>query len=118
MTAEWSLVSAPSNGHERLCRGPDRRLIVRVQYRFLGAERIFRRGCEKPGTQLSQCLASFQRLQSYVPSDVDEIVVAIRWTFRLYPIPGETDRLTFDNGEGDEEIEDYCENCAAVNALF
>ncbi|MBB4195289.1 peptidoglycan/LPS O-acetylase OafA/YrhL [Rhizobium aethiopicum] len=72
----------------------------------------------KNETQLSQCLSAFQHLLDYVREDVDEIIVAIRWTFRLYPIPGQIDRLTFVNGEGGEEIEDYRENYAAVNGSF
>ncbi|MBX5180958.1 acyltransferase [Rhizobium lentis] len=72
----------------------------------------------KNETQLSQCLLAFQHLLDYVREDVDEIIVAIRWTFRLYPIPGQIDRLTFVNGEGGEEIEDYRENYAALNGSF
>ena len=35
------------------------------------------------------------------------IVIAIRWTFQLFPVDGKIDELGFDNGEGGKEEENY-----------
>jgi peptidoglycan/LPS O-acetylase OafA/YrhL len=51
------------------------------------------------------CLDSFKQTIRFL-SDIDGgIIVAIRWNYRLYPVPGFIDSLTFDNGEGGVEID-------------
>ena len=41
------------------------------------------------------------------------VVIAIRWTFQLFPINGMIDELGFDNGEGGRELKGYREYLAA-----
>jgi peptidoglycan/LPS O-acetylase OafA/YrhL len=60
------------------------------------------RGCDKP----------FESLLSYISAQGADVVVLSRWTFRLYPIPGEIDQLTFDSPEGGVEHEKYVEFAA------
>lgn len=48
--------------------------------------------------------ATLELISSYKPR---AIVIAMRWTFRLFPMQGIVDSLGFDNGEGGEEKESY-----------
>jgi peptidoglycan/LPS O-acetylase OafA/YrhL len=45
-------------------------------------------------------------LYRYISTKADYVAVAMRWTFRLYPVPGEIDTLLFDNGEQGVETGD------------
>jgi peptidoglycan/LPS O-acetylase OafA/YrhL len=54
--------------------------------------------CEKSQTALMDFLKSFKPRAT---------IIAIRWTFRLYPIEGKIDELGYDNGEGGVEKESY-----------
>ncbi len=55
------------------------------------------------------CMKSFKSLLNYVEGNLGSIIIASRWTFRLYPVSGTIDSLVFDNGEGGRESEDYRE---------
>jgi peptidoglycan/LPS O-acetylase OafA/YrhL len=52
-----------------------------------------------------------QKLLDYIKADahIRNIVVVMRWTYRLYPIRGAVESLTYDNGEGGIESDDYRE---------
>ena len=59
---------------------------------------------------VSLCERSQAALLDYLrQSHVRAIVIAIRWTFQLYPIDGIIDELGFDNGEGGKETKSYRE---------
>lgn len=58
-------------------------------------------------TQIPLCRSAFHELQRYLREQVDVVVVASRWTMRLYPIAGSIDKLSFDNGEGGVEHNRY-----------
>lgn len=50
------------------------------------------------------CAESNRRLQAYLAeAGVDEVIVAVRWTARLYPLGNAIDAPAFDNGEGGVE---------------
>lgn len=59
--------------------------------------------CERSQAALLEFLRSLQ---------ARAIILAVRWTFQLYPIDGIIDELGFDNGEGGREMEDYREYVA------
>jgi hypothetical protein len=42
-------------------------------------------------------------MTDYLRKNVDGLIVGIRWTMQLYPVAGEIDAITFDNGEGGRE---------------
>lgn len=54
-------------------------------------------------TQIPLCHSAFDELQRYLREQVDAVVIASRWTMRLYPIAGSIEKLSFDNGEGGVE---------------
>jgi peptidoglycan/LPS O-acetylase OafA/YrhL len=55
-----------------------------------------------------KCEASQEALVAYLKqAQPAAIVVALRWTFQLYPVPGEIEDLSFDNGEGGRESETF-----------
>lgn len=58
-------------------------------------------------SQMPTCRSAFLELQRYVREQVSGIVIASRWTMRLFPIPGLIDALSFDNGEGGVEYNRY-----------
>jgi peptidoglycan/LPS O-acetylase OafA/YrhL len=59
---------------------------------------------------IDACLQNFQHLTDYVRTEhVDGVIVAMRWTARLFPVAGEVYSYAFNNLEGGEEIEDYRE---------
>jgi peptidoglycan/LPS O-acetylase OafA/YrhL len=47
-----------------------------------------------------KCERSWPALLRFLEEKSDGVIVASRWTFRLFPIPGQIETLTFDNGEG------------------
>ena len=52
------------------------------------------------------CPAARTRMLQWLGDNADYTVVMMRWTYRLYPVPGMIDRLLFDNGEGGIESGD------------
>jgi len=58
-------------------------------------------------SQISLCRSAFHEMQRFFREQVDAVVIASRWTMRLYPIAGSIDRLSFDNGEGGVEHNRY-----------
>jgi len=58
-----------------------------------------------------QCRNSFNIVKKYIKSQNPQlVVVSMRWTFRLFPIPGKIEHLDFNNGEGgigDETYREY-----------
>lgn len=51
------------------------------------------------------CSESFLSIVDYIKENVGITILLSRWTFRLYPIDGKVDSLTFNNGEGGSESE-------------
>ncbi|MDB2476841.1 acyltransferase [Alphaproteobacteria bacterium] len=51
----------------------------------------------------AQCDALLDSLPAYLAENYDEIILHIRWTFRLYPIEGAITSLNFDNQESGVE---------------
>jgi peptidoglycan/LPS O-acetylase OafA/YrhL len=62
-----------------------------------------------------ECLPSFNSLLNYIHETVTSVIIANRWTFRLYPLEGYTDDLFVDNGEGGIEPKDGYRKFAALN---
>ncbi|WP_411036827.1 acyltransferase family protein [Shinella sp. BYT-45] len=58
-----------------------------------------------PEDRFETCRQAFDQTLDFLKREADGIIVAIRWNYRLYPVPGEIDRLTFDNGEGGVELD-------------
>lgn len=54
-------------------------------------------------SQIPVCRSAFHELQRYLHEQVDAVVIASRWTMRLYPIAGSIDKLSFDTGDGGVE---------------
>lgn len=54
-------------------------------------------------SQISLCRSAFHEMQRYLREQVDAVVIASRWTMRLYPIAGSIDKLSFDTGDGGVE---------------
>ncbi len=53
--------------------------------------------------QIPACRSAFHEMLRYLRDQIDAVVIASRWTMRLYPIAGSIDKLSFDNGEGGVE---------------
>lgn len=58
-----------------------------------------------PTDLYDECARKFDRTIANLKSQVSGVVVSVRWTYRMYPIPGLIDHLTFDNGEGGIEFD-------------
>lgn len=58
-----------------------------------------------PDDRFETCMRAFDETLDFLKREADGIIVAIRWNYRLYPVPGKIDRLTFDNGEGGVELD-------------
>lgn len=65
--------------------------------------------------QIDACLENFQAFLQLAQSKADAIVVSIRWTPKLYPIPHVIDTFVYDNGEGGVEYKDPSQNYARDN---
>jgi peptidoglycan/LPS O-acetylase OafA/YrhL len=58
--------------------------------------------------KIDKCLKSQEALFAYLAAlKPRATIIAIRWTFRLFPIQGRIDELSYDNGEGGVEEETY-----------
>lgn len=55
--------------------------------------------------RFATCIDAFHQTLETIERDISGLIVSIRWTYRLYPIPGHIERLTFDNGEGGVEFD-------------
>jgi peptidoglycan/LPS O-acetylase OafA/YrhL len=83
-----------------------------LRKRNIRGVRIYNSACEViPGLlstlrQLNsaECERAHRALLQYVKDHADYVVVAIRWTYKLYPVPGAVDELAFDNQEGGREL--------------
>jgi len=49
---------------------------------------------------IRECQTAYANALSYVRDNATDVIVASRWTFFLYPVPGEVDELNFDDQEG------------------
>lgn len=56
--------------------------------------------------KLARCRPQYQALLEHLRTNVDAVIVHMRWTMRVYPIEGEVDRFGYDNGEGGVELFD------------
>ena len=63
------------------------------------------------------CVRTQAALLEYLRREADSIVVSVRWTYRLFPVPGAIESLTFDNGEGGVETDVHRENYTDENGL-
>jgi peptidoglycan/LPS O-acetylase OafA/YrhL len=63
------------------------------------------------------CAGAQQALLAYLGQEADSVVVSIRWTYRLYPVPGAIDSVGFDNGEGGKDREVHRINYTVENGL-
>jgi peptidoglycan/LPS O-acetylase OafA/YrhL len=52
-----------------------------------------------------RCNAKFEKLLSYFQANASSLIVANRWTLRLFPSEGLVDRQAFDNHEGGVELD-------------
>lgn len=52
---------------------------------------------------IDACRPMFETLLRYIRDRVKTMIVINRWSFRLYPVPGEIEELTFTNSEGGAE---------------
>jgi peptidoglycan/LPS O-acetylase OafA/YrhL len=57
----------------------------------------------------ARCQKAFDDVLAYIRKNAFEVIVAIRWTARLYPTEGEVDALTFTNSEGATDRQTYRE---------
>lgn len=64
------------------------------------------------------CRPAFDQFLQWVKNEIDVIIISSRWTFRLFPVPGYIEELTFDNGEGGHELENYREYGVFINNHF
>jgi peptidoglycan/LPS O-acetylase OafA/YrhL len=53
--------------------------------------------------QVQGCLRDLESLLSYVKAHADGIVVSVRWTAKMSPVPGQVESGAFDNQEGGVE---------------
>lgn len=68
-------------------------------------------------TPASECATAHAQLLDYLRREADVVIVSIRWTYRMFPVPGAIDALTFDNGEGGVEKDAYRENYTVQNGI-
>lgn len=62
--------------------------------------------------QIDACLENFQGFLQFTQNTADAVIVSIRWTPKLYPIPNVIDNFVYDNGEGGVEYKDPSQNYA------
>ena len=60
-------------------------------------------------SDLNKCQAKFDSLLKEIKSNRATTILSLRWTFRLYPIPGQIEQLEATNSDGGHEVEDYRE---------
>ena len=64
----------------------------------------------------NRCLAGFNSMLSYIKKHKADVVVASRWSFKLYPIKGQIDDMPTKNSEGGIENDvDYREYVSVIN---
>jgi hypothetical protein len=61
---------------------------------------------QKNQQQIDACLENFDAFLKLTQSTANAVVVSIRWTPKLYPIPQMIDMFVYDNGEGGVEYKD------------
>ena len=70
----------------------------------------------KKNTDLTdKCMSDFGIMQSYIKKYKAEVIVASRWSFKLFPIKGQIDDMPSKNSEGGLEDEDYREYVSVIN---
>ncbi len=67
---------------------------------------------EKSQQQIDACLENFQAFLQFTQNNADAVIVSMRWTPKLYPIPNVIDDFVYDNGEGGVEYKDPSQNYA------
>lgn len=60
-------------------------------------------------SDLGKCQSRFETLLKEIQKSRATTILSLRWTFRLYPIPGEIEQLEATNSDGGHEVEDYRE---------
>jgi peptidoglycan/LPS O-acetylase OafA/YrhL len=68
-------------------------------------------------TPASECATAHAQLFDYLRREADAVILSIRWTYRMFPVPGAIDALTFDNGEGGVETDAHRENYTVQNGI-
>ncbi len=71
---------------------------------------------QKNQQQIDACLENFDAFLKLTKSTANAVVVSIRWTPKLYPIPQIIDTFAYDNGEGGVEYKDPASNYARSNS--
>jgi hypothetical protein len=67
---------------------------------------------QKNQQQIDACQENFDAFLKLTQSTAKAVVVSIRWTPKLYPIPHVIDTFAYDNGEGGVEYKDPASNYA------
>ncbi len=67
---------------------------------------------QKNQQQIDACLENFSAFLKLTQSIANAVVVSVRWTPKLYPIPHVIDTFAYDNGEGGVEYKDPASNYA------
>lgn len=67
---------------------------------------------EKNQKQIDACLANFSEFLELTERNAAAVIVSIRWTPKLYPIPNQIESFAYDNGEGGVEYKDPSSNFA------
>ena len=62
-----------------------------------------------------RCMNGFNNMLSYIKKQNAEVVVASRWTFKLFPIKDEIEDMPTKNSEGGIENEGYREYVSVIN---
>ncbi|MFK7848607.1 MAG: acyltransferase family protein [Rhodothermales bacterium] len=82
-------------------------LFKEFDEKSIAVERIFSDYChpipnlyDTRYTNVDRCEKYESQLRQHIEKEVDAVLIHLRWTFRLYPIPNQIQNLNFDNGEG------------------
>lgn len=62
--------------------------------------------------QIDACLGNFNEFLELTQRNAAAVIVSIRWTPKLYPIPNQITSFAYDNGEGGVEYKDPASNFA------
>lgn len=55
-------------------------------------------------SKLAECQKSFKNALSYLNDHADGVILSVRWTMHLYPIPNDIESCLYDNKEGGVEL--------------
>ena len=95
-----------------------------LKQQIQGIRAVFEGCSEIPGSyirtqipeSISECENAHERLYASIRDNAGATILAIRWNFRLFPVPGEIERLEARNSEGGHEVEEFREYVIADSA--